>query len=603
MPHHRGTMNAAEQRLRHASLAAVAAVALAAAAISLVAPVTAFDHRILDAQFRSARDGTPAPADERVVVVGIDQRTVKAIAEPMTLWHAWIGRFLEGLRAARPRVVGLDIVLPDRSYESVAPGLDSTLARGLIVTRTEFPTILAKTVDDDGQPRPIYPAFVAAAGVEPGFALWTPDADGLFRRFDERLGDKGEAVPTLAGQVARAAGKEPRHGYIDYAHGAPFDYVPFIDVMASIERGDAAALKKRFEGRIVLVGVVLPLVDVVRLPVRLAAWGPTAEATPGVLLQAQAVRVLLADRMLQPASAPVIAILAALAALLAGATARPLVGTAITGLVCAAALIASGAQLRAGVFLPVATIVGAALIAWLVRQGATVAHRLLERHRLRKSFSGYVSPDVMAEILKGKLSPEADGEQQYVCLLFSDIRGYTTRSEGMKPADLLAFLNRYFDGVVNLIHRHGGTVVCFMGDGIMAVFGAPKHLDNPCLAAFEASRAMLANLGEQNARLAAEGHAPIDVGIGLHAGVAVLGHVGSRERHDYTAIGDVTNVASRLESATKEAGYRIVVSDEVAGKLPDRTGLVPLGPMKLKGHTPVAAHGYDPIGEPPAAVR
>jgi class 3 adenylate cyclase len=207
----------------------------------------------------------------------------------------------------------------------------------------------------------------------------------------------------------------------------------------------------------------------------------------------------------------------------------------------------------------------------------------------------------MEEILKGKLSPEASGEQQYVCLLFSDIRGYTTRSEGMKPADLLAFLNGYFDGVVHLIHQHGGTVVCFMGDGIMAVFGAPKHLDNPSAAGFECARAMLANLAEENRRLAAQGLAPIDVGIGLHSGIAVLGHVGSKERHDYTAIGDVTNVASRLESATKEAGYRIVVSDEVAGKLPDRTGLVALGPMKLKGHTPVSAHGYDPIGESPQA--
>ena len=87
----------------------------------------------------------------------------------------------------------------------------------------------------------------------------------------------------------------------------------------------------------------------------------------------------------------------------------------------------------------------------------------------------------------------------------------------------------------------------------------------------------------------------VDVGIGLHAGIAVLGHVGSKERHDYTAIGDVTNVASRLEGATKDAGYRIVVSEEVASRLPDRDGLVPLGPVSLKGHTPVAAHGFDPI--------
>jgi adenylate cyclase len=237
----------------------------------------------------------------------------------------------------------------------------------------------------------------------------------------------------------------------------------------------------------------------------------------------------------------------------------------------------------------------AALAGWAMRQGAIVVHRLSERRRLRKSFSGYVSPAVMDEILKGSLTPEAGGEQRFVCVMFSDIRGYTTRSEGMNPGELLAFLNRYFDGVVDIIHAHGGTVVCFMGDGIMAVFGAPKELDNPCEAGFLAARAMLANLGEVNDRLRAEGSAPIDVGIGLHAGEAVLGHVGGQQRHDYSAIGDVTNVASRLESATKEAGYRIVISGEMATRLADRTGLVALGPRNLKGHTPVEAYGYDPI--------
>ncbi len=590
-------------RIRQLGLAGVLAVGAAAAAFALSHPVTSLDLRFLDAQFAYSRgEGAPA-GDDRVVVVGIDQRTVKAIDEPMSLWHARFGQFLAGLRVAKPAVIGLDVVLPDRSYEAVAPGLDSALVRGLILSRPAFPTLLAKSVDEGGQPRPIYPAFVTAAGTEPGYALWTPDDDGVFRRFDERLGERGEEVPTLAGQVVRALGKKPLPGYIDYGHGPAFDYVPFIDVLRSVEAGDTKGLRARFEGKVVFVGVVLPLLDMVRLPVALAAWGPTAESTPGVLLQAQAVRAMLADRILEETPAHLVAGLALLAALLAGLTGLPLAGIAITALVVAAAVFASAAQYRVGVFLPVTTIALAALAAWVVRQGVQIAARLLERHRLRQSFSGYVSPGVMDEILKGKLSPEADGEQQYVCLMFSDIRGYTTRSEGMKPADLLAFLNRYFDGVVSLIHRHGGTVVCFMGDGIMAVFGAPKHLENPSAAAFDCSRAMLANLGEVNARLLAEGHAPIDVGIGLHAGIAVLGHVGSKERHDYTAIGDVTNVASRLEGATKDAGFRIVVSDEVASRLPDRTGLVSLGPVSLKGHTPVAAHGFDPIAAPAGAVR
>ena len=596
-------MNNSERRLRTASLAGVLVVAALAAGFALLRPVTPLDLRFLDFQFDRVRSRGPAPADDRVVVVGIDLRSIKAIEEPMSLWHARLGRFLEGMRLARPAVVGLDVVLPDRSYDSVASGLDSALVRGLVMTRAAFPTVLAQTVDEGGQHRPIFPAFVAAAGVEPGYALWAPDADGVIRRFDEHLGEKGEAVPTLAGQVARALGKEPRHGHIDYSLGTAFDYVSFIDVLQAIERGDADELRRRFEGKVVFVGVVLPLLDTVRLPVRLASWGPAAEATPGVVLQAQTVRVLLADRMLATMPAASVAALAFLAALASGATARPAVGTAILAAVLAACVAAAMTSLKAGTFLPVASIALAALAGCAVRQGASVIHRLLERRRMRQSFSGYVSPAVMDEILKGSLTPEAGGEQRYVCLMFSDIRGYTTRSEGMKPADLLAFLNRYFDGVVGIIHEHGGTVVCFMGDGIMAVFGAPQGLDNPCDAAFRATRAMLDNLRAVNAKLDAEGLAPIDIGIGLHAGEAVLGHVGGRQRHDYSVIGDVTNVASRLESSTKDVGYRVLVSDEVARRLPDRTGLVALGPVSLKGHTPVDAHGFDAMVAPAGGVR
>jgi len=130
-------------------------------------------------------------------------------------------------------------------------------------------------------------------------------------------------------------------------------------------------------------------------------------------------------------------------------------------------------------------------------------------------FGGYVSPPIMKEILAGNLHPTLGGVKLFSCVLFSDIRGYTTRSERMTPEQTIDFLNGYFDRIVPIIHAHGGTVVSFMGDGIMAVFGVPQPLPNPCLAAFEASRAMLENLSELNAELAVKNELPIDIGIGL----------------------------------------------------------------------------------------
>jgi class 3 adenylate cyclase len=124
------------------------------------------------------------------------------------------------------------------------------------------------------------------------------------------------------------------------------------------------------------------------------------------------------------------------------------------------------------------------------------------------------------------------------------------------------------------------------------MFGAPNILENPCLAAFEAGCDMLRHVERFNAQAAGRGEQPLEIGVGLHAGDAVVGHVGSSTRHDYTAIGDVTNVASRLEGLTKEAGVRLVCSKTVVDHLPQPTELAPLGPMAIKGHTPVEVYGY-----------
>ena len=216
---------------------------------------------------------------------------------------------------------------------------------------------------------------------------------------------------------------------------------------------------------------------------------------------------------------------------------------------------------------------------------------------MRRAFGGYVSPPVMREILAGTLIPAPGGAKQYACVLFSDIRGYTSRSEHMTPEQTIAFLNGYFERIVPIIHDHGGTVVSFMGDGIMAVFGAPQQLPNPCASAFEATRAMLAYLRKLNAELAANGEIPLEIGIGLHAGVGVAGYIGAATRHEYSVIGDVTNVASRLEGLTKEVGYHLVCSHAVADRLENRADLVPLGARAIKGHSAVEIFGYDRMAQ------
>jgi adenylate cyclase len=306
--------------------------------------------------------------------------------------------------------------------------------------------------------------------------------------------------------------------------------------------------------------------------VQLGASDTGNRRVPGVLLHAQALRNMLGGELIQRVPSWAMALLAATAALLLLAPWWAAI-VAIAG-----AFFLSAGMLAQGWFLPPASLAAAAL----VPLATDLLSKLAERRRLRASFKGYVSPGVMQEILAGRIQPGLAGVRRYVCVMFADIRGYTTRAQAMKPEEVIGFLNRYFERVVALVHGRGGTVVSIMGDGVMTVFGSPKPLDNPCQAAFDTAREMLAVAAELE----------IEIGIGLNAGEALCGHVGSRERHEYSAIGDVTNVASRLQSLTKEHGYRILAARAVAESLAERSELARLGMAPVKGHAPVELFGY-----------
>jgi class 3 adenylate cyclase len=166
----------------------------------------------------------------------------------------------------------------------------------------------------------------------------------------------------------------------------------------------------------------------------------------------------------------------------------------------------------------------------------------------------------------------------------------------MRPEDVISLLNRYFAAWTKAIQARDGTVDKFLGDGIMAFFGAPRPTGNPCRQAFDAARQMQDRLRELNGELAREGGPTLRVGVGLHAGEVIVGHVGPAERHEYTAIGDVVNLASRLEGLTKETGHAVVCSRAVVDALPDEDRFVPLGQRSVRGrHAAVELFGWTPL--------
>ena len=574
---------------------ALLVIALAAIGVHHTSSFVLINGKLLDAGFLALRQMAPRPVARDVAVVGIDVEALRTFSEPRDFWHANYGRLLTALAQLGPSAVGLDVVVPERSYQHLIPGLDQALLQGLIATRGKVPVVLARTVDDFNNFREIFAPYVAVAGADSvGSVVVCKDDDEVIRRFDEILcgEDRREPIPSLAGVMAKRLGVErPWRGLIDYRVGDAVPYLPFRQVVQPTE-DEKPKVRAALEGRPVLVGFILPFEDRKTVPVDLARWEPGNRSVPGVLVHAQLLRSMLNGGLLQPVDVQVIYALCVLGA--AFVLLRS--GARATALFVAYALALGGAMLylldSGRVLEPAAPLLaGTAAVSVGYVDDAIAQAR--ERATLRNAFGGYVSPAVMDEILAGNLSPELGGSRKTVCVMFSDIRGYTKRSEGLSPEQVIQFLNRYFDTAVGLIHANGGCVVSFMGDGIMAVFGAPKPLDNACRAAFDTAVAMLGFVKTLNVQFIAEGTEPIAIGIGLQFGDAVMGHVGSADRHDFTAIGDVTNVASRLETLTKEVGYRVVLSKLVADQLGSPAGLVALGPVSIKGHSSVDVYGYE----------
>ena len=201
------------------------------------------------------------------------------------------------------------------------------------------------------------------------------------------------------------------------------------------------------------------------------------------------------------------------------------------------------------------------------------------RDRVTNLFGQHVSPRVVERLVA--IGAAELSEMRSVCVMFVDIRSFTTAARTRTPAEVVERLDDVFEILVEIVDRHNGIVNKFLGDGLLAIFGAP--IDDPLEAAnaVAAAREMLMSVDASNV-----GHSwPIRLGIGIHIGQAVAGTVGSQRRKEYTVIGDTVNLASRLESLNKEVGSQLIVSDAVREAARDAIGeALPLGPVPVRGY-------------------
>jgi adenylate cyclase len=343
---------------------------------------------------------------------------------------------------------------------------------------------------------------------------------------------------------------------------------------------------EKFRGKVVFIGFTASgLLDIFQTP-----FGK--QLMPGIQMHASVADSILSNRFLQPARAA-----AGVLAVLAGAV---LVGWMSAGLPFAAALCGTLLGMavwtawalhafRGGLWVPMA----APLVAMSLAVFSGTAYRYFvedrEKRKVRGLFGRYVSKDVCAQLLEHPDLAQLGGRRRAMTVLFSDIRGFTSVTEQGNPEALVAQLNEYFSRMVEVVFAHHGTVDKFVGDMVMALFGAP--LDDAAHAehATAAAVSMVRELAALNRKWASEGKAELDVGIGVNSGEMIAGNIGSSSIMSYTVIGDNVNLGARLESLNKDYRTRIIISESTRAQLTTPYDIRPLGDVVVKGKTrPVA---------------
>ena len=588
---------------RLAGTAAFLVLALLLARYSWHLPLASDAERALY-DLRFVRAAPRVVQDERIVLVTYDDQTLRALQKRSPLDRRVLAEALAALDAMKPRAIGIDILFDQPQAED--PQLLATFRA------MKTPTLIAYASPAENEDQIEYEQheflrrFIGAARtdrVRPASIKMEPDyEDGVIRRWPER---RGGLPPQLANAMTSEHPQFAHYsGSIDFTLPADPDRPVFasfpIDALPLL--GDA--IRDRIEGRYVLIGGNIKDQDDYETPMsrRTGRW------MKGVEVHAHMLAQQLSDRM-RPSLPAFVLWLNAVAMVIAGGVSSLLDWR---GWRLALVLAAQLAVIAVAPFLLQdwgldtygVPAFGAAL-GWAFAFAAVgTAARAVgsEQRRFAQATLGkYLPADVAAEILKDPERLTLRGEKRQIYALFSDLEGFTKLSHATSPEQLSTLLNRYLEMLSSVVLRHGGTIDKFVGDAVVAFWGAPIARED------DADRAVLAAValyeaGEEFRRTAGDGLPPIGcTRVGLHRGDAVVCNFGGEGRIQYTALGDGMNTASRLESANKLLHSTILVSGEVKAE----TGLDifrPLGRVVLSGRaTPVEI--WEPVPHMPEAER
>ena len=583
------------------------------------------------------------PAASPAVVVAIDEETFRAApfkGSPTMAWTGEIGRVINAIVEGGAKVVGFDTIIPTSLEQSEIPfgegllgervkGFDRDFLRALATAAAPGKLVLGEQLRGNDPIRPSPGQRVAVRQQQNIRPLNTvTDGDDVVRRMPLSFTVNGTRVAGMALELAaRAQNAKPEFaadgsvtlaGYripaavpntltVNFEGGA--DDIPtysLADLRACALKNDKDYFKRAFDGKIVILGTVLDDQDRRQTSKRFATGLEGARATrcagdakpvlagfkhssiAGIYIHATAVNNLMrneaAVELGKPATFAIALLIAAVAA--AGALLfAPLGATAAFVLLAAVGVVDAVVAFRYGTAIPIVE----PFIAGLGALALTIGYRFViadkDRRLLQKSFGLYLAPDVVNRMVNSRKLPQLGGETREITVFFSDIEGFSKIAEQTTPESLTALMNEYLSAMTDIIESHGGYVDKYIGDSIVAVFGAPADDPDHARNAARAALDCCAKLAELNRDAEAFREHPLAQRIGINSGEALVGNLGSRRRFNYSVMGDAVNLASRLEGANKFYGSTIIASEASVQLAGSGFAWRELDAIRVKGRT------------------
>jgi len=565
----------------------------------------------IDLRFQ-LRYGDPDSSNfsDKIVIIGIDDQSIQRIPEPFILWDTFFAEIIEKLGQYQAELIGIDVIWAKSIDQFLKrPAKDkNALRKAMLKTIKKYhvPIVIGvagnnqdtnketksdlmnfKKTFDSSLPMKQFGIIVGSKNF--GILNTFPDLDKHVRRVrhEFKSATSEQKIPGFANLIASKSTNTviapPKQlQLINYHLDKQFPVLSFEQVLQKSRQDDQAYFAKYFKDKIVLIAVNNVSDDIHATPL--------GKEISGIFIHAHSIDNYLNQDYLNELPSDYIYLLIIFLSLITGILSARLrlykagIFILVLGLgYFSLALLSFSLNYVIPLFAPLLTI--------LVTFSCTFIYRYTiedkNKRRLAESFSSYVNEQVVEEILNSDQPIPLEGSQNKIAILFSDIRGFTTYSETHPPTTVVKILNEYFAAMTEEIWEQRGTVDKFIGDGMMVFFGAPTSVENPTLRALKAAQGMRHRLQELNEKWQQEGYDPIDNGIGIHTGEAIVGNIGSEKKRDYTAIGDAVNIASRIEGLTKSLDTPILMSADSMESVKEYVQVKSQGMVPIKGHTDI----------------